>query len=167
MNLTNLFRGYRHSEPTIILRMKIFAMIVLVACLTGYVVILINDVLRDEPVIKISYKYYASLRPPNVIFQSPYNFTLSCTENRITLNLNATSPDCTSDITQPDEKYGPGSFYYGFYQPSEDFIDSEYDPITERIKEKNYFELDDDSIDLFDILISRMNEYGLAANQVY
>ncbi|RIA80027.1 hypothetical protein C1645_745531 [Glomus cerebriforme] len=41
---------------------------------------------------------------------------------------------CDSDITQPNEKYGPDQFYFGFYQPSQDDLFNKLDyPLLKNI----------------------------------
>ncbi|UZN99230.1 uncharacterized protein OCT59_000510 [Rhizophagus irregularis] len=72
--------------------------------------ILIIDVVQDTPIIKTSFVDFDAIRPPRFIFKSDYNFTIiTCLENHINYK---------SDITHPDETYGPSQLYLGFYQPS-------------------------------------------------
>ncbi|CAB4493426.1 unnamed protein product [Rhizophagus irregularis] len=53
---------------------------------------------------------FDAIRPSRFIFKSDYNFTIiTCLENHINYK---------SDITHPDETYGPSQLYLGFYQPS-------------------------------------------------
>ena len=65
MNLTNLLNGYRRSEPAALLILKLFMMIILLACLTGYLVIVIIDIIQDAPIIITSFTSQDSLRPPS------------------------------------------------------------------------------------------------------
>lgn len=64
MNLVYLFRGYRRSEPTTLLVLKLFIMIILVACFTGYLAIVIIDVTQDVPIIRTSF-VSSPIRPPS------------------------------------------------------------------------------------------------------
>jgi hypothetical protein len=57
-----------------------------------------------------------------IVFKSPYNFTIvGCLEEHYGQDI--TKPilvNCISDMTPPDEKYGPFQNYFGIYQPSQD-----------------------------------------------
>jgi hypothetical protein len=64
MNLTVLFRGHRRSEPTTLLVLKLLIMIILVACLTGYLAIVIIDIIQDAPIIRTSH-FKSPIRPPS------------------------------------------------------------------------------------------------------
>jgi hypothetical protein len=64
MNLIDLFRGHRRSEPTTLLVLKLIIMIILVACLAGYLTIVIIDVIQDAPIIRTSY-IKSAIRPPS------------------------------------------------------------------------------------------------------
>ncbi|RIA84961.1 hypothetical protein C1645_831537 [Glomus cerebriforme] len=149
----------------------------------------IMDVLQDEPVIRTSFVNVDALYPPNVIFKAAYNFTLNCVEVRLTLESYA-SVNCAPDITQPDEYgpfyygfYQPSQdvaflkiddnntlltsilldINFGDnFPPIIDIIaiDSDYDPITESIKENSFD-------DPFNFTVIGMNAYGLGANQFY
>ncbi|CAB4495216.1 hypothetical protein RhiirA5_412878 [Rhizophagus irregularis] len=123
MNLIDLFRGHRRSEPTILLVLKLIIMIILVACLTGYLTIVIIDVIQDAPIIRTSY-IKSTIRPPSFVIKSRYNFTIAgCLEEYFKLNEpNSTLVDCKSDVTQPDRKYEPTQLYYGTYQPSQQVL---------------------------------------------
>ncbi|CAB5093648.1 unnamed protein product [Rhizophagus irregularis] len=130
MNLVNLFRGHRRSEPTTLLVLKLLMMIILVACLTGYLSIVIIDVVQDAPIAKTSFVESNTIRPPNFIFRSQYNFTISdCLEEYTKINdTQNTNVNCTmSDIIQPSEKYGPDQYYFGYYQPSPGVFFYNYD----------------------------------------
>ncbi|CAB4416567.1 unnamed protein product [Rhizophagus irregularis] len=130
MNLANLFRGHRRSEPMTLLVLKLLMMIILVACLTGYLSIVIIDVVQDAPIAKTSFVESNTIRPPSFIFKSQYNFTISsCLEEYIKINdTQPTSVNCMmSDLTQPSEKYGPGQIYFGYYQPSPGVFFYNYD----------------------------------------
>ncbi|PKC60138.1 hypothetical protein RhiirA1_468468 [Rhizophagus irregularis] len=213
MNLAELFRGHRRSEPTTLLLLKLMMMIILVACLTGYLSMVIIDVVQDAPIVKTSFVDSNAIPPPSFIFKSNFNFTITtCHEEYYQINATQpTSVDCKSDITHPDEKYGPAQLYFGFYQPSPDVFfykydskasgmmylnivlvindvnytpdqpiqamidiiafDSDYDPLTNYIKEKRYYELTTPeaikSISSFDNSIITMNTYTLVLNQLY
>ncbi|POG76549.1 hypothetical protein GLOIN_2v1768947 [Rhizophagus irregularis DAOM 181602=DAOM 197198] len=119
MNLVYLFRGYRRSEPTTLLVLKLFIMIILVACFTGYLAIVIIDVTQDVPIIRTSF-VSSPIRPPILLFKSDYNFTVDvCHEGYTNDDFQNTVVDCMADIIQPDEKYGPSLLYYGIYKPSQ------------------------------------------------
>ncbi|RGB23699.1 hypothetical protein C1646_774134 [Rhizophagus diaphanus] len=55
MNLIDLLYKHRRSEPTILLGLKLFTMIILMACLTSYLVVVIIDVKQDSPIIATSF----------------------------------------------------------------------------------------------------------------
>ncbi|RIA99295.1 hypothetical protein C1645_800671 [Glomus cerebriforme] len=124
MNLAEFFRGYRRSEPTILYGLKLFMMIILIACLTGYLAIVIIDVNQDAPIIMSSFTNINTIRPPNFIFKSSYNFTLNCLEgyNKINDTSTSTLVNCDLDLTQPSEKLGPDQLYFGFYQPAQNVL---------------------------------------------
>lgn len=65
MKLTRLLGGRRRSEPKHLLRLKLFTMIMLIACLTGYLAVLIIDVNQVAPVIITSYVNVDGVRPPS------------------------------------------------------------------------------------------------------
>jgi hypothetical protein len=65
MELTNLLGGHRRSEPKLLLRLKVFTMIMLISGLIGYLAILIIDVNRDAPIIVSSYANVDGVRPPS------------------------------------------------------------------------------------------------------
>ena len=65
MNLVDLFRGHRRSEPTTLLVLKLLMMIILVACLTGYLSMVIIDVVQDAPIVKTSFVDSNAIRPPS------------------------------------------------------------------------------------------------------
>ncbi|CAB5093612.1 unnamed protein product [Rhizophagus irregularis] len=110
-------------KPTILLVLKLIIMIILVACLTGYLTIVIIDVIQDAPIIRTSY-IKSTIRPPSFVIKSRYNFTIAgCLEEYFKLNEpNSTLVDCKSDVTQPDRKYEPTQLYYGTYQPSQQVL---------------------------------------------
>ncbi|GES78850.1 galactose oxidase [Rhizophagus clarus] len=121
MILTDLFLGQRRSEPKILLALKLFIMIILVACLIGYLAIIIIDIIYDAPIIVTSYENANAIRPPSFIFSSIYNFTiLNCIEEYSKINdtydIQIIVVECLSDTTNPDEKYF--QVYFGTYQPS-------------------------------------------------
>ncbi|RGB23703.1 hypothetical protein C1646_774138 [Rhizophagus diaphanus] len=123
MNLIDLFRGHRRSEPMTLLVLKLIIMIILIACLAGYLTIVIIDVIQDAPIIRTSY-IKSAIRPPSFVIKSRYNFTIAgCFE--IYFKLNEPQPimvDCKPDVTQPDRKYEPTQLYYGTYQPSQQVL---------------------------------------------
>jgi hypothetical protein len=55
MNLADLFRGYRHTEPKILLILKLIIMIIFIACLAGYLAVVIIDIRQDAPIIRTSF----------------------------------------------------------------------------------------------------------------
>ncbi|CAB4416561.1 unnamed protein product [Rhizophagus irregularis] len=124
MNLADLFRGYRHTEPRILLLLKLFMMIILVACLAGYLAIILIDIQQDAPIIRTSFHISDDnlpIRPPSFIFKSEYNFTIAgCIEEHYTQDFKSSMVNCISDMTHPDEKRGPSQAYFGTYQPSKD-----------------------------------------------
>ena len=66
MYLKNLLlRGYRRSESKILLGLKLFTMIMLILCLTGYTAIVIMDVQQDAPAIQTSFIYPDTIRVPS------------------------------------------------------------------------------------------------------
>lgn len=68
MNLADLFRGYRYTEPRILLLLKLFMMIILVACLAGYLAIILIDIQQDAPIIRTSFHISDDnlpIRPPS------------------------------------------------------------------------------------------------------
>jgi hypothetical protein len=65
MNLTELLNRQRRSEPTILLGLKIFTMIMLITCLTGYLTVVIIDVKQDAPIIKTSFIDVDGVPPPS------------------------------------------------------------------------------------------------------
>ncbi|GBC48025.2 hypothetical protein GLOIN_2v1776888 [Rhizophagus irregularis DAOM 181602=DAOM 197198] len=80
---------------------------------------------QDTPIIKTSFVDFDAIRPPRFIFKSDYNFTIiTCLENHINYK---------SDITHPDETYGPSQLYLGFYQPSPGVFFYEYNEPDEMI----------------------------------
>uniref|UniRef100_U9TSF4 Uncharacterized protein n=1 Tax=Rhizophagus irregularis (strain DAOM 181602 / DAOM 197198 / MUCL 43194) TaxID=747089 RepID=U9TSF4_RHIID len=97
--------------------------------------ILIIDVVQDTPIIKTSFVDFDAIRPPRFIFKSDYNFTIiTCLENHIKINATqSTHVDYKSDITHPDETYGPSQLYLGFYQPSPGVFFYEYNEPDEMI----------------------------------
>jgi hypothetical protein len=64
MELANLLGGQRRSEPKHILGLKIFTMIMLISGFTGYLTVLIIDVIQDAPIIITSYVNVDGVRPP-------------------------------------------------------------------------------------------------------
>ncbi|CAB4493425.1 unnamed protein product [Rhizophagus irregularis] len=97
---------------------------------------------------------FDAIRPSRFIFKSDYNFTIiTCLENHINYK---------SDITHPDETYGPSQLYLGFYQPSPGVFFYEYNEPDEMIdliimvKLLNY-----------DNSIITMNMYALVLNQEF
>ncbi|RGB29339.1 hypothetical protein C1646_766736 [Rhizophagus diaphanus] len=124
MNLADLFRGYRHTEPRILLLLKLFIMIILVACLAGYLAIILIDIQKDGPIIRTSFHISDDnlpIRPPSFIFKSEFNFTIvACIEEHNTQDFKTSMVNCISDMTHPDEKRGPSQAYFGTYQPSKD-----------------------------------------------
>ncbi|GBC04955.1 hypothetical protein RclHR1_05970012 [Rhizophagus clarus] len=108
MNLADLFRGHRRSEPMTLLVLKLLIMIILISCLTGYLAIVMIDVIQDAPITRTSFVNFKNIRPPT-----------NCLEEYYKINdTQPTMEDCMSDITHPDEKYGPSQLYFGTYQPS-------------------------------------------------
>jgi hypothetical protein len=65
MNLIDLLHKHRRSEPTILLVLKLFTMIIFMACLTGYLVVVIIDVNQDTPIIKTSFINVDGVPPPS------------------------------------------------------------------------------------------------------
>jgi hypothetical protein len=65
MNLTNLFHRQRRSEPIVLFGLKLFTMIMLIACLTGYLAVVIIDVKQDAPIIKTSFIDVDGVPPPS------------------------------------------------------------------------------------------------------
>lgn len=65
MKLTSLLGGRRRSEPKHLLGIKLFTMIMLIACLTGYLAVLIIDVNQGASIIVTSYFNVDGVRPPS------------------------------------------------------------------------------------------------------
>ncbi|PKK76160.1 hypothetical protein RhiirC2_845429 [Rhizophagus irregularis] len=78
---------------------------------------------------------FDAICPSRFIFKSDYNFTIiTCLENHIKINATqSTHVDYKSDITHPDETYGPSQLYLGFYQPSPGVFFYEYNEPDEMI----------------------------------
>ncbi|GBC04953.1 hypothetical protein RclHR1_05970010 [Rhizophagus clarus] len=122
MNLADLFRGHRRSEPMTLLVLKLLIMIILIACLTGYLAIVIIDITQDAPIIRTSYME-SPIRPPSFVIKSNYNFTINCLAEYFEINEpQPTLVDCLTDVTQPSVKYEPTQLYYGIYEPSQNIL---------------------------------------------
>uniref|UniRef100_U9UHL4 Uncharacterized protein n=1 Tax=Rhizophagus irregularis (strain DAOM 181602 / DAOM 197198 / MUCL 43194) TaxID=747089 RepID=U9UHL4_RHIID len=75
--------------------------------------LVIIGVAQDAPIAKTSFVESNTIRPPNFIFKSQYNFTiLSCLEEYIKINdTQPTSVNCM--MSDHSEKYGPDQIYLG------------------------------------------------------
>jgi hypothetical protein len=66
MYLAELFRGYRHSEPTVLFGIRMVTMVMLLAALLGYlsfeVLLIKNDI---NPIITTSYVEADAIRAPS------------------------------------------------------------------------------------------------------
>ncbi|GBC04952.1 hypothetical protein RclHR1_05970009 [Rhizophagus clarus] len=90
MNLADLLRGYRRSEPTTLLVLKLLIMIIL-----------------------------GGLSRCFLLFSCGFNFTMAiCLEEYDKIDSGSTLMNCMPDITHSDEKYGPSHRYFAIYQPS-------------------------------------------------
>ncbi|CAB4495227.1 hypothetical protein RhiirA5_412867 [Rhizophagus irregularis] len=121
MNLTELLNRQRRSEPTILLGLKIFTMIMLITCLTGYLTVVIIDVKQDAPIIKTSFIDVDGVPPPSLHFGASYNFSITtCNQyyyvNGVFSYLNC-SPDDINAYYDQETK-----LYYVTYYPSPDVI---------------------------------------------
>ncbi|RGB29336.1 hypothetical protein C1646_766733 [Rhizophagus diaphanus] len=121
MNLTELLNRQRRSEPTILLGLKIFTMIMLITCLTGYLVVVIIDVKQDAPIIKTSFIDVDGVPPPSLHFSADYNFSIvSCFQSysfdRVYSSLDCSPKDINAYYNQRN------SLYYVTYSPSPDVL---------------------------------------------
>ncbi|RIA84959.1 hypothetical protein C1645_831534 [Glomus cerebriforme] len=117
MNFSEFFRGYRRSEPTILYGLKLFIMIILMICLTGYLAVIIIDVMQDSPIIRTSFVSVDAVHAPNLYFLSNYVFNVSCLGN-----YQESFVDFSTDITQPEKLLGIVDAYMGKYIPSNDIL---------------------------------------------
>ncbi|CAG8598639.1 8112_t:CDS:2 [Rhizophagus irregularis] len=182
MNLIDLLYKHRRSEPTILLGLKLFTMIILMACLTGYLVVVIIDVKQDSPIIATSFNNVDAVPLPATISasQAVINFI-------VIVDGNIRAVECSLEDTKVyyDETT---KAYFGVYTPSpnvlfndlmksllliltinEDFtpgitqemtlhaFDSEYD-----IYYKNLSELS-----VYDNSILTLNRYSVEPSQIY
>ncbi|PKC67629.1 hypothetical protein RhiirA1_458175 [Rhizophagus irregularis] len=115
MNLIDLLYRHRRSEPTILLGLKLFTMTILMACLTGYLVVVIIDVKQDDGlIIKTSYINVDAVPPPTVYFYAGYNFRIStCIQIYFANTTVKCSPEDT--VAYYDETF---KAYYVVYNPS-------------------------------------------------
>ncbi|RIA90353.1 hypothetical protein C1645_823489 [Glomus cerebriforme] len=119
MNLANLFKGHGRSETTFLLGLKIFTMIMILACLTGYLAVIIIEIKQDVPVTVTSFVNVDAIRPPNLHISSAYNISFFvCVEN-YSINNKYTPAMCSPEDTSV---FFNDSLYVGNYQPSKDVI---------------------------------------------
>ncbi|RIA84945.1 hypothetical protein C1645_831519 [Glomus cerebriforme] len=181
MNLADLFRENRRSEPIILFGLKLFTMIILIACLTGYLVIVLIDVEQDAPIIRTSFVNVDAIHPP---------ILNSNTISTISSNSSIQPLDCSSDITQPVEVVTTRKTYIGFYIPPQDvlfkkggeldlfsitlylnIVDGNYTP--DKISNINIAAFDSEygpdklSTSPYDDSIQSLNMYTLAPTQIY
>ncbi|CAB4397306.1 unnamed protein product [Rhizophagus irregularis] len=185
MKLTSLLSGSRRSEPKHLLRIKLFTMIMLIACLTGYLAVLIIDVNQGASIIVTSYFNVDGVRPPNLHFSGVYNTSITgCVEARM-VNEKFVPVDCLGEVKQSyDEK--SKKFLMG-YQPSKDVFFSKkslyyillFFVVREEITLEKPWEMFlaayDSERDLYyqnpsddvDDMIFAMNTYNIVPNQNY
>ncbi|PKY49271.1 hypothetical protein RhiirA4_465184 [Rhizophagus irregularis] len=187
MNLIDLLYKHRRSEPTILLGLKLFTMIILMACLTGYLVVVIIDVKQDSPIIATSFINVDAVPLPGMHFLASYSFSITGCRQYYFVDLELRDVECSLEDTRVyyDETT---KTYFGVYTPSpnvlfndlmksllliltinEDFtpgitqemtlyaFDSEYD-----IYDKNLSELS-----VYDNSILTLNRYSVEPSQVY
>ena len=66
MNLTtDLFHRYRRNEPTALFGIRTFTIIVLLACLLGYVIFEVNLIKNAIPIIATSFIEADAIRAPS------------------------------------------------------------------------------------------------------
>ncbi|CAG8676022.1 6338_t:CDS:2 [Rhizophagus irregularis] len=185
MKLTSLLGGRRRSEPKHLLGIKLFTMIMLIACLTGYLAVLIIDVNQGASIIVTSYFNVDGVRPPNLHFSGVYNASITgCVEARM-VNKAFVPVDCLGDMKQSyDEK---SKKFLIDYQPSKDVFFSKgslynivlfflvYEEITLEKPWEMFLAAYDSERDFYyqnpsddvDDMIFAMNTYNIAPNQDY
>ncbi|PKY16278.1 hypothetical protein RhiirB3_428620 [Rhizophagus irregularis] len=185
MKLTSLLSGRRRSEPKHLLRIKLFTMIMLIACLTGYLAVLIIDVNQGASIIVTSYVNVDGVRPPNLHFSGVYNASITgCAEAHM-VNKEFVPVDCLGDMKQSyDEK---SKKFLVDYQPSKDVFFSKnslyyivlffvvHEEITLEKPWEMFLAAYDSERDLYyqnpsddvDDMIFAMNTYSIVPNQGY
>ncbi|CAG8598598.1 8110_t:CDS:2 [Rhizophagus irregularis] len=174
MNLIDLLYRHRRSEPTILLGLKLFTMTILMACLTGYLVVVIIDVKQDDGlIIKTSYINVDAIPPPTVYFFASYNFSIStCIQIYFANTTVKCSPE-DSEVTA----YQNG-IYYRVYNPSPNvlFNDSltgltlilttseDFNPNTDQEINVSAF---DSEMTAYDDSIYNLNKYKIKPAQFY
>ena len=76
MHLAELFQRnrYRRSEPSILLGLKLITMVILIACLLGYLAYAVTIVRKDTPIIRTSFIEAEAIRAPS---KYKYNLILN------------------------------------------------------------------------------------------
>ncbi|CAI2182758.1 6340_t:CDS:2 [Funneliformis geosporum] len=78
MRFNELFTRNRKTEPSSVILLRIFIMIVLISSLTGYITILIIEVTSDEPVLTNTIFEATEMPIPDMQFHFVYPFILQC-----------------------------------------------------------------------------------------
>ncbi|RIA84954.1 hypothetical protein C1645_741947 [Glomus cerebriforme] len=182
MNLADLFRKSRRSEPTILLALKIFTMIMLIASLTGYLIVVIIDVKQDASIIMTSFVNVDAIRPPHLHFSSSLNHSISNCVEFYSLNddvkMIECAPEDTSEFFDTENQ-----IYSSNYFPSPNVLFDEkllaitmyfniYEKITlEKPSQINLVAFDSEFImdysSSYDKSIFTMNRYTLEPGQTY
>ncbi|RHZ79413.1 hypothetical protein Glove_146g63 [Diversispora epigaea] len=114
MFVDDLFGNYRKTEPTRLLLLRAFIVIVLVAGLTGYITALVIEIAGETPTVKVSSSVAEYLPIPDAIFTMTSAFALTCSIKK----NDGQTQDCGSYLSQPVEKNGK---YYGSFTAKNDF----------------------------------------------
>uniref|UniRef100_U9SRW1 Uncharacterized protein n=1 Tax=Rhizophagus irregularis (strain DAOM 181602 / DAOM 197198 / MUCL 43194) TaxID=747089 RepID=U9SRW1_RHIID len=92
-------------------------MIILMACLTGYLVVVIIDVKQDSPIIATSFNNVDAVPLPGMHFLASYNFSITSCHQFYFVDGNIRAVECSLEDTKVyyDETT---KAYFGVYTPS-------------------------------------------------
>ncbi|CAG8432731.1 7058_t:CDS:10 [Diversispora eburnea] len=123
MFIDDLFGKYRKTEPTRLLLLRAFIVIVLVAGLTGYITALIIEIANETPTVKVTSTVEDNLPIPDAILTMTSAFTISCAIKK----NDGSTENCDGSLSQPVEKNGK---YYGSFKGNNEyyFIPKRKDP---------------------------------------